>query len=58
MLREGPTDNKNGSVGTASINLKLTLATKFCFCLHHYGDNSCLFINGKKIKADNVPFIL
>ena len=44
MLRERPTNYINGSTG------------KFCLSLHYNGDNSYLFVNGKKtykIKADN-----
>ena len=38
-------------------NISFTKAnTKFCLGLHYNADNSCLFVNGKKIfkfKADN-----
>ena len=51
MLDEGPTNDINGSFGTAekkfSINFSITKTT-FCLSLHYDGDSRYLFNNGKK----------
>ena len=53
MLGEGPTDDINGSIGTAE---KILLESALqC-------DNSCLFVNGKetykfKVENQNVDFL-
>ena len=59
MLDEEPTDDINGTVGTAEEKLSINFVktkTKFCFSLHCRGDNIYLFVNGietYKFKADN-----
>ena len=58
VLGEAPTDDINGSVGTAETKLKINFGkakTKFCLSLHYNGDNSYMFINRKEMhefKAD------
>ena len=64
MLGEGPTDDINGSIGTAEKKLSINFSkakTKFCLSLHYNGDNSYLFVNGKetykfKVENKNVDF--
>ena len=64
MLGEGPTDDINGSIGTAEKKLSINFSkakTKFCLSLHYNGDNSYLFVNGKetykfKVENKNVEF--
>ena len=65
MLGEGPTDDINGSIGTAEKKLSINFSkakTKVCLSLRYNGDNSCLFVNGKetykfKVENQNVDFL-
>ena len=64
MLGEGPTDDINGSIGTAEKKLSINFSnanTKFCLSLNNNGDNSYLFVNEKetykfKVENKNVDF--
>ena len=59
VLGERPTDDINGSVGTAEKKFStnfIKAKTIFCLSLHDNSDNSYFFVNGKEIcsfKAGN-----
>ena len=51
-IGEGPTDDINGSIGTAEKKLSIKSSkakTKLCLILHYISDSSYLFLSGKKI---------
>ena len=52
VLDEGLTHGINGSFGAPAKRFSINFSkakTKFCLSLHENGDNSYLFVNGKKI---------
>ena len=52
LLDEKANNDVNDSVGTTEqkFGTNFTKAkAKFCLNLHYDGDNSCLFVNGKKV---------
>ena len=51
MLGEGPTFGINGSFGSPEKKFSINFSkenTKVYLNLHYYGDNSYLFVNGRK----------
>ena len=51
MLGEGPTDDINGSVGTAEKKFSINFSkakTKYCLSLYYNVDERYLFLNGEK----------
>ena len=51
MLDEIPTDDIKGSVGTTEQKVSISFRkskTKFSLSFHYSGNNSYLFVNGKK----------
>ena len=51
MLGEGDTFGINGSFGVPQNKFRVNFSkamTKFCLSLHYNGNNSYLFVNGKK----------
>ena len=52
VLGRGPTFDINGSFGSTEKKFSINFSkakTKFCLSLHHNGDKSYLFVNGKEI---------
>ena len=51
MLGEGPTDDTDGNIGAAQKMFSINFSkakTLFYLSLHYNGDNSYLFVNGKR----------
>ena len=56
VLVEGDTFGINGSFGVPEKKFSIIFSkakTKYCLSLHDNGDNSYLFVNKKKFKANN-----